>query len=345
MDIELKDSSFIINKQLLSMLELVREKVNRKIIKGGDGVKLSDTDREFLFVKTLYDTFLQESLIWTPFEFCIDTNRCKGWDFVERIIANRSENIYSQSGYSRIAGKHSTSVINLCGVRMGADKLTHMFLDGYLYYNCSQDKQANLSDAEIRKGSAAVENSLMGLSLTGVHSKADVEANIMGVKFYRDLFSKTNSLLKKNSDGLLSWRKEVNICNYITKNFDETYNKNEYIKKPRLIGNNEIHKVAHELQLKIWKDKLRKLDEMINIRIQEANFRTNCWTKKDRDFLKLNILARMPERPSVSKLDILIHGTKGVLDWMFYSEVRKGYSPYIFKCLNRKNRKETQLAE
>jgi len=332
-DIELADSSEIINIQLKKILDSIRVQVNTKILlEKAKNKILTDTDKEFLFFELFHDTYMGKSLIWSPFEDCIRFNLCPGWDFIERIIVNQDENIYTVSGYSKIAGKYSAGVINLCGIRMGADKLTHMFLDGLIYYNCSKDIKANFTKKDIRDGSEAVENSLMGLGLTGVHSPADVEANLKGVDFYQDLFSGKKSFFQKDENGLLRWRKKINICSYVSINFDETFSKNKYINIPRLFSNNEIHQAAHQLRLSLWEKKLKKLEDMIKRRNDESRYRIECLSDEEKAALKKRILLRIPKSNQVSKFDGLIFTIKGIIDWMFQSSVRKGYKPYLFKC-------------
>jgi hypothetical protein len=56
------------------------------------------------------------------------------------IALERAESIYGQVHYNRVAIGFLSPSIDLCGVRVGCDKLTHLFSNGFFYYDASRQK-------------------------------------------------------------------------------------------------------------------------------------------------------------------------------------------------------------
>ncbi len=87
-------------------------------------------------------------------------------------------------------GRSSTIMID--GVYCGTDKVAHFFHMGYLYFSSYRKaKTAGLDEAAatgraVSMGSNS-EDAFLGILTTGVRSNADLAANYMGFKFYRNL--------------------------------------------------------------------------------------------------------------------------------------------------------------
>ena len=334
-DIKLKDSSKTLNSVINKDLEYVRHHTNFKLSQLKHKPTLSDA--EHIFMKSYFEIHLSGSLLNSTYETCINSNFCwPGEDRIERIITNHDDNIYLESDYNEIAGGHSAATINLCDVRLGGDKITHMFLDGFLYYNCSMSSDSPWTDSEIIEGSHAIEDSLMGLHLTGVHSNADVEANLQGVKLYRGLFF-GDSPYYIFKDGRIHVNKDVDLCRYVNPKFDEVINPNSYLRKPRVSGDRQQRRIS-KLRLRIWERKMNKLKDTIERKLAEAEYRDKCWSDEQKRQLKNKVLNRRHKYVPIDKIDELTFAVVGALDYLLSSDIRKGYEPYINNCIESKKR-------
>lgn len=220
--IKLEDSSDKINLKLNQIIESVVSKINQNILKNSKSkFTLTEVFSLYYFKSMFVDDYGQDA--FSVFEMCIDTNKCKGWPYFERISVSPQESIYSEANYSSLTKKYLASNIEACGVRFSTDKLTHLLKDGFRYYYAKQN--FGYSQEDIERISKFSESTIMGLKSTGVYSGADDVANMNGVRFFEDLLSKH---LIKTRNGLIALQ-PVNICNYIDSRFDERVLKNIYI--------------------------------------------------------------------------------------------------------------------
>jgi len=111
---------------------------------------------------------------------------------------------------------------------MGADKLTHFFDDGFHYFNALRSKRKHLDPEDIRQLSMVFEKSYMGTRLTGIVSRADIEANLAGVQFYSDFFIGDSPMIGRDRNGRLLMLRKPDICDYVTAQYDERILPNEY---------------------------------------------------------------------------------------------------------------------
>jgi len=163
------------------------------------------------------------------FERCIATNDCPGWPSVERIQMYPEESVYGAAGWRFIPSRfHLASIIEVCGVRMGADKLTHFFDDAFHYFNASRSKSLNLDAEDIRRLSMTFERTYMGTRMTGILSRADVEANLGGVRFYNEVFASARPMIGRDADGRLVLLRAPDICDYVSPNYDERVLTNDF---------------------------------------------------------------------------------------------------------------------
>jgi len=189
----------------------------------------SDTHVEWLFFKIMADFYIRD-VAYGVLEKCISANECEGGGHIERILVRPEESVYSEAKWRYTPARHYlASVINVCGVRMGTDKLTHLIDDGFHYYNATRIEWAKLSVEEVRDLSIAFEKAVMGAKLTGVVSYADIEANVRGVDFYYDLFHGSSSYIKRTGAGFLEMESAPDICDYVNRMFDERILENEYV--------------------------------------------------------------------------------------------------------------------
>ena len=225
--IPLADSAALVSEQLGKSLLTVIDAVN-----SGPIVELQlldDTELEFAFFAEFRSRHIRD-VTWGMFEKCFGTNDCAGWPQVERIQMYPEESVYHAARWRFIPSRfHLASIVQVCGVRMGADKLTHFFDDGFHYFNALRSKRKDLDPEDIRQLSMAFEKSYMGTRLTGIVSRADIEANLAGVRFYSDIFGGSSPMIARGFDGRLSMIRSPDICDYVTDQYDERILPNEYV--------------------------------------------------------------------------------------------------------------------
>jgi len=138
-----------------------------------------------------------------------------------------------------------TPTIEVNGVRIGTDKLSHFVSSGWTYYSTYQralKKGKPPKEAEV----AAVERGLieeklvLGRATAGILSLADLEANYQGMQFYLDLCHGDDPILVSEGD---SWklRRRVDLRTYVHPGWDESYN-------PSIYSNGRWNKVKPGLQ-------------------------------------------------------------------------------------------------
>lgn len=153
-------------------------------------------------------------------------------------------------GFSRLdAGKpvktFLSPTIEVERIRIGGDKISHMFGVGALYYvsylghyNKLERKNRDLSESEIHNMAMKkmidvgifTENTFAGYSkiISGTFSYADMEANFQGFNFYYSLCNGKNPRIVKNEEGKFSFIKTFDIKDYINPMMDESYVPNAY---------------------------------------------------------------------------------------------------------------------
>ena len=106
------------------------------------------------------------------------------------------------------------SAVNVHGQCIGADKLGHFFDVGYLYWEADALLHG-MSTNQAKDIGHALEIGLQGLSLTGVFSNADQEANLAGWKFYKDLEANPAHFVFDIGNYIAaSWNEQVNPSFY-----------------------------------------------------------------------------------------------------------------------------------
>ncbi len=224
--IPLTDSGNLISERLENLIQQIIDKINTGYT--DKELLVEDTEMEFKFFSEFRTTHIRD-VAWGIFERCIGTNKCQGWPQFERIQMYPEESVYHEAKWRFIPSRfHLASIIEACGVRMGADTITHFFDDGFHYFNATRSKRKNLDLNDIRTLSEAFERSYMGTRLTGIFSRADIEANIAGVRFYGDFFAGPSPMIGRNEGGYLTMLRKPDICDYVTDQFDERILPNLY---------------------------------------------------------------------------------------------------------------------
>lgn len=120
--------------------------------------------------------------------------------------------------------------IELNGVRLGTDKLSHFFSEGWMYYKWFRGYRqagASVEEAEeraIRRG-MAWERTILGFVSSGVFSLGDLEANYQGMRFLAGMCEATADgppTLARDAHG---WRfvGEFDFRDHVTPEWDESY--------------------------------------------------------------------------------------------------------------------------
>ena len=223
--IPLADSATLISDRLENLIQTVIDKTNTSYSKGPPP---EDIELEFKFFTEFRSSHIRD-VAWGVFERCIGTNSCPGWPQFERIQMYPEESVYHAAQWRYIPSRfHLASIVRVCGVRMGADKITHLFDDGFHYFNAIRSERKDFNLEDIKTLSLAFERSYMGTRLTGILSYADVEANLAGVQFYSDFFGGPSPMIGRNADGLLILLRKPEICDYVSEDFDERNLPNDF---------------------------------------------------------------------------------------------------------------------
>jgi len=126
-------------------------------------------------------------------------------------------------------------VVNVGGIYVGTDKLSHFTGSGYLYYgNYLKAKKKGKSQIDaikyaIKKG-YMMEGGIIGIKSTGVFSYADLEANFQGMLMSIDMCEGEYPYLK-SENGTWMLTQEIDFRNYVNPYWDESFNVSGYTQK------------------------------------------------------------------------------------------------------------------
>lgn len=122
--------------------------------------------------------------------------------------------------------------IEVRGVRIGTDKLSHFFSEGawlfisYRYFKHNGHTEADSVQRAIRLGLAS-EKTILGGTSSGVMSLADIEANHKGLLWWKGLCHGAHPALEKTPTG---WRlnRPFDLGAYVTPEWDESWQPSVY---------------------------------------------------------------------------------------------------------------------
>lgn len=319
--VPLADSAKPINRRLAVALQEVIDAVNATA--PGERLERDDRALEFAFFAEFRRRHIRD-VTWGMFELCIGTNACEGWPEFERIQMYPEESVYHAAGWRFIPSQfHLASVIEVCGVRMGADKLTHFFDDGFHYFNALRSRRRNLEPEDIRRLSMAFERSYMGTRMTGILSRADVEANLAGVQFYSEIFGGDAPIIGRGSRGRLTLLRAPDICNYVTPYYDERVLPNEFAYGLLDTGRARAH--------------ARQLRQIIDARELRSAVLARELSADELLRIKQVLLARhIPMthwQTEFPKLRLLSYGLGMASQWIFDAEFRRAANIFGFNPL------------
>jgi hypothetical protein len=122
--------------------------------------------------------------------------------------------------------------IELGGVRLGTDKLTHFLSEGWWYFRWYRNGvRRGMSEAEAERRAIGrgilTERTLLGMGASGVFSLADLEANYQGMRFLEALCEGERPLLVRSAGGWVL-REPVDFRDYVTPEWDESFQPSIY---------------------------------------------------------------------------------------------------------------------
>lgn len=318
--IPLVDSATKVSNQLENQIQSVIDKVNYAYLINSVA---EDTELEFKFFTEFESSFIRD-VAWGIFERCIGTNSCRGWPQYERIQMYPGESVYHQGKWRYIPSRfHLASIIEVCGVRMGADKITHLFDDGFHYFNATRSKSKNIDLEGIETLSMAFERSYMGTRITGIVSYADIVANLAGVQFYSDFFGGPTPIIGRDTNGYLVMLRKPDICDYISDQFDE-----------RVLENDYTYSLLQSSKARNRSSNLMKIIDQREYRSEALALKLN---RRDLVQQTESILARrIPMtrwQKDFPKLRMLGHASGYVTQFMFDSDFRRVSKLFAFSPL------------
>ncbi|HET7453624.1 MAG TPA: hypothetical protein VFL12_12830, partial [Thermoanaerobaculia bacterium] len=223
--VPLAESAPALNRVVNATLDRIVKSANARLRNAGDPRRADDRDVEFAFVEAYRDAVLRrfDERLLPLFGACVERNDCAGWPRFERIVLLGDESIYGESRYNRLAEISLAPTFRLCGVRIGTDKLTHLFSNGFFYWNAGRVRESPVrTEADARRLALADEDALMGARSTGVSSPADAEASVAGYRLASSWFEGTDPVFARGrTTGTLVRRRDVDVCRFVTPAWDE----------------------------------------------------------------------------------------------------------------------------
>ncbi len=154
----------------------------------------------------------------------------------EEELAFRGEYLYRITGPLDLGTKVPPSpTIELNRIRIGTDKLSHFFSEGWWYYKWYRKARSRGLEPEeseqyaLRRG-IFPEKTILGLLASGVFSLGDLEANFQGMRFLVGLCKEDNPRLFKTDTGWVM-RRPFDFRDYVTPEWDESYHPSVYSKR------------------------------------------------------------------------------------------------------------------
>lgn len=123
-----------------------------------------------------------------------------------------------------------TGNVNVNGVVLGTDKLSHFVSTGRRYFEHYVNKWEKGWDEEDAIKSAIRfglknEATILGMMSSGVFSYGDMEANYQGLTFYKKLcWDEVDTYLEQDAEGNWHLAKTPDIRDYVSPYWDETFN-------------------------------------------------------------------------------------------------------------------------
>lgn len=215
---ELKDSKNMINQYVNNVIQESLEKTNKR--------KKPRSCR--VLTKKIGNKFRTVPPFIHPLEDFLKANLTEDFIYPDS-RKYRPISIYNDRyrWYLRFNGLAQN--INVNGIYIGTDKLSHFVSTGRRYFNHYHKKLRKgftvqeAIDSSIEFG-LHNENSILGKWSSGVFSYGDMEANYQGLMFFLGLCSSDQENYLAFEEGKWIQKKQFDITKYISPYWDETYN-------------------------------------------------------------------------------------------------------------------------
>ncbi len=227
MDQQLTDASTVINTEFNSRIQFTLEQMNSE--NHFDYLECAQVAGEIL--KSFGVSLATDFESWVRFNDSIPKfpsgEKSRKYLFNHSIYDEKTWNPLHQY-FDWMIKTQIDPVINIGGVYIGLDKITHFTASGFLYYKTYQNGIKNgLSTykAEYRAilNGIKSEKLLLGICANGIFSYADLESNYQGLQLGIDLCSGETPVLKRNGSSWIMTQK-IDLRKYVNSNWDESYN-------------------------------------------------------------------------------------------------------------------------
>jgi len=230
---EIADSKEILNAYLNASIKDILERYHEQNSQDESCENISLHVMEELGADDYYVT--KVGALNTDFELWVNANakveRSPKYGFSKETYVQ--ESIYAPKlNFFGVWHKELDATINIGGVYVGIDKLSHFLGSGYEYFKIYlQAKQEGYSEytAQLKaiEWGLKMENGILGRWPVGVFSYADLEANYGGFLLAKELCQ--NAMLG-NINGKWELKVALKMQKYVNPNWDELYNANAYSK-------------------------------------------------------------------------------------------------------------------
>ena len=150
----------------------------------------------------------------------------------EEELFRRSFLHYQTSRFDTVRWMPPSPTIEIAGVRVGTDKLSHFFMNGPWLdssYRAALSRGESEAEATRRAMSLGVftERTVLGVSSCGILSLGDLEANYSGFLFFRGLCDGPDPDLVRDAEG---WHlnRPFDLGDYVIPEWDESWQPNIY---------------------------------------------------------------------------------------------------------------------
>lgn len=221
-DIELEDAAPAFNSYIDEEIQVFLDKMNRRSRPVADVAELTEELYRHLFAG------LHASRVRSWLKNADDVDRHPGDELSDWEYQRLS--IFREPAFPFVLPMAQT--IRVGEVYLGIDKVGHMFGFGRRYLQIYQRVRAtgaNHDDAvdRVLRWGIQHERSLVGKLVDGVFSHADLEANYQGFRMALALCGGPRPLFYE-AHGAWHYRGGLDIRDYITPDFDESFNTNDY---------------------------------------------------------------------------------------------------------------------
>jgi hypothetical protein len=216
----IEDSTDILNAKVNAEIRLALEEINRR-----PSWRTMECRRVMTRVIDRFRGFVfHEIELWASNSPLVDRYPRS----LDEVLRYREEYIYGNRGpFDAGTWIPPSPTIELHGVRVGTDKITHFFSEGWWYerwYRKALARGARAEEAErfaIDRG-IFTEKTVLGLGVSGVFSTADLEANYEGMLYLLGFCDGPSPVVEKTANG---WAQIVpfDFRDHVTPEWDESY--------------------------------------------------------------------------------------------------------------------------